>query len=420
MGLSPFPPLVVCAVVVGLLLFTEPVHLANGWSGADAYTIVVLNRFDTDLDLQNKFYNAPNGTLLTIARSGYRLLEEHDPPSASAREEASMHTYALDEHLTTALAYQGINAIDAPLPFRCRLSGEWVVWNKERPRRRSGDGHPRWEDVEAEPLLLHCRLPLPQNRTLQALQQQRYIARNRAAMSSALEVWWHNVASEQSSRCLYGEGEKALTGTERYYELCPAGVVYRVQHQRLKHLLQQPSQHSNPKSKSAQNRDAPNLLEFLHAMHHSPSTRHAILQNSRYNGVFEVIGRYHPRLSKPRWNPEHLVWESVYPSMNPCGTHYTTLSDFNGTMKVKDSTAARVRRAPHTVQPQDAYWKTVVRFRCPPHRSSKETSKASLWTVTEARQLCEYHVEMMSELVCGWEQELDSFQVNPVPCVVVD
>ncbi|TPP49608.1 hypothetical protein CGC20_19425 [Leishmania donovani] len=399
-------------------------HRANGWSGADAYTIVLLNGFDTDMALQDQFYNAPNGTLLTIARSGYRLMDRDLAPPTSAptlaRETVFMPAGALDERLSTAMGYQGTKAVGGPLPFRCRLSGEWVVWSKEWPRRSCVGEQARGKGAEEEPVLLHCRLPLPQNRMEQALRQRRYIARNRAAMSAALEAWWHTAASEQSSRCLYGDGEKALTGRERYYELCPAGVVYRVQHQRLKRLLQPLSPHRGTEGASTKAEDTPNVLDFLHTMHHSLSSRQAILQNPRYSGVFEQIGRYHSRISKPRWNPEYLVWESWYPSANPCATHYTILSDFAGAGIANKSATARARGAPHAVRPQDAYWKTVVRFRCPSHRPANETHKRSLWTVTEARQLCEYHVEVMSELICGWEQELDSFQVNPVPCVVVD
>ncbi|AYU83927.1 conserved hypothetical protein [Leishmania infantum JPCM5] len=421
---SPLPSAAARAAVALLFLMLGLAHRANGWSGADAYTIVLLNGFDTDMALQDQFYNAPNGTLLTIARSGYRLMDRDLAPPTSAptlaRETVFMPAGALDERLSTAMGYQGTKAVGGPLPFRCRLSGEWVVWSKERPRRSCVGEQARGKGAEEEPVLLHCRLPLPQNRMEQALRQRRYIARNRAAMSAALEAWWHTAASEQSSRCLYGDGEKALTGRERYYELCPAGVVYRVQHQRLKRLLQPLSPHRGTEGASTKAEDTPNVLDFLHTMHHSLSSRQAILQNPRYSGVFEQIGRYHSRISKPRWNPEYLVWESWYPSANPCATHYTILSDFAGAGIANKSVTARARGAPHAVRPQDAYWKTVVRFRCPSHRPANETHKRSLWTVTEARQLCEYHVEVMSELICGWEQELDSFQVNPVPCVVVD
>ncbi|CAJ1013049.1 hypothetical protein Q4I28_008362 [Leishmania naiffi] len=429
----PRLPSAAARALVTFLLFLGLVHLAYGWSGSDAYTIILLNDFDTDLVLQDQLYNAPNGTLLTIARSGYRLMERGialstsastltatKGASASTGEAAPTPVYALDERLSTAMAYQGMKAVNSPLPFRCRLSGEWVVWSQERPRGSGVDEQPRGKDAEPEPTLLHCRLPLPQNQREQALQQRRYIAHNRAAMSAALEAWWHTAASEQASRCLYGDGEKALTGTERYYELCPAGAVYRVQHQRLKRLLQISSQHRDTGDDFMRMEGTPSVLHFLHKMHYSPSNRDAILQNSQYNGVFEPIGRYHSRLSKPRWNMEYLVWESWYPSTNPCATHYTLLSDFSGAGVSNENTTARTRGAPRAVRPQDAYWKTVVRFRCPSHRSENQTHKTSLWTVTEARQLCEYHVEVMSDLVCGWEQELDSFHVNPVPCVVVD
>ncbi|CAG9584098.1 conserved hypothetical protein [Leishmania major strain Friedlin] len=421
---SPLPSAAARTVVALLFVMLGLAHGANGWSGADAYTIVLLKGFDTDRALQDQFYNAPNGTLLTIARSGYRLMDGGLAPPTSAptlaKETVFMPADALGERLSTAMGYQGTKATGSLLPFRCRLSGEWVVWSKERPRRSGVGEQPRGKGAEEEPVLLHCRLPLPQNRMEQALLQRRYIARNRAAMSAALEAWWHTAASEQSSRCLYGDGEKALTGRERYYELCPAGVVYRVQHQRLKHLLQPPSPHRGTKGAATKAEDTPNVLDFLHTMHHSLSSRQAILQNPRYSGVFEQIGRYHPRISKPQWNPEYLVWESWYPSAKPCVTHYTILSDFVGTAIANKSVTARARGTPRAVRPQDAYWKTVVRFRCPSHSSANETHKRSLWTVTEARQLCEYHVEVMSDLICGWEQELDSFQVNPVPCVVVD
>ncbi|KAG5489711.1 hypothetical protein GH5_00592 [Leishmania sp. Ghana 2012 LV757] len=423
-GPLPFHPAAARAVAALLLLPLALPHVAYGWSGADAYTIVLLNDFDTDLALQDQFYNAPVGAILSVARGGYRLMEEGvaqstfaptsattKGASASARETAPMSVYALDNRLSTAMAYQGMKAVDAALPFRCRLSGEWVVWGKEQPRRK---------DADAEPILLHCRLPLPQNRTEIALQQRRYIARNRAAMSAALEAWWHTAASEQASRCLYGDGEKALTGTERYYELCPAGAVYRVQHERLKRLLQRPSQPRRTEGDATRRKGAPSVLDFLHTMHRSSSSRHAVLQNSRFDGIFEKIGEYHSLLSKPRWNTEYLVWESWYPSTNPCNTHYTTLSNFSGSGVRDTSITARVPGAPRAVRPQDAYWKTVVRFRCPSRRAAQETARTSLWTVTEVRQLCEYYVEVLSDLVCGWEQELDSFQVNPVPCVVVD
>ncbi|GET93643.1 hypothetical protein, conserved [Leishmania tarentolae] len=428
-------PLLSAAAQALVLLFSmlSFVHVVNGWSGADAYTIVLLEGFDTDVTLQNEFYNAPNGTLLTISRSGYRLMNGATAPSTSAptfsatrrasalaKETASVPVYALNERLSTSMAYQGMKTMDAPLPFRCRLSGEWVVWSKGQLRRSGLDEQPDGKGTEEEPILLHCRLPLPQNRTEQALQQRRYIERNHAAMSAALEAWWHTAPSEKSSRCLYGDGEKALTGRDRYYELCPAGVVYRVQHQLLKRLLQQSSLHRGTESISVNAKETPNVLNFLHTMHHSLSSRQTILQNPLYSGVFEEIGRYHSRLSKPQWNTEYLVWESWYPSTNPCATHYTILSNFSRVGIHDESVSTQARRAPRAVRPRDAYWKTVVRFRCPSHRSANETKKMSVWTVTEARQLCEYHVEVMSDLVCGWEQELDSFQVNPVPCVVVD
>ncbi|KAG5464394.1 hypothetical protein LSCM1_00578 [Leishmania martiniquensis] len=419
-GPSPFLCVAVRAVVVLLPLLLALGPVANAWSGADAYAIVLLDDFDTNLALQDQFYNAPNGTILSIVRRGYRLMDGEvaqaapaatKGAAASAKEAAPIPVYALDSHLSTAVAYRGMKAVDAPLPFRCRLSGEWVVWSKERPRGK---------DAEAERILLHCRLPLPQNRTEQALQQRRYIARHQGAMSAALEAWWHSVADEHASRCLYGDGEKALTGTERYYELCPAGVVYRVQHERLKRQLQRPSHPRSTEGDSTRPENDPSVLDFLHTMHRSPSTRQAILQNSQFDGSFEQIGEYHSRLSKPRWSSEYLVWESWYPSTTPCAVHYTTLSQFSGAGMHKEGVTTRARGAPPAVRPQDAYWKTVVRFRCPSRPSANKTRKGSVWTVTEVRQLCEYHAEVLSDVVCGWEQELDSFQVNPVPCVVVD
>lgn len=391
---------------------------ARGWSGADAYTIVLLDAVDTDPVLHKDFYDAPNGSLFTVVRGGYRLMDDDiDAVSAQrgAEVSATLSHYAVDERVSTGMAYRGAHVMDAPLPFRCRLSGEWVLWSKERPRR-AGVAAP------AEPILLHCRLPLPQNRTEQAQLRRRYIADHHTAMADALERWWHTAVSATSAWCLYGDGEKSLTGVERYYELCPAGVVYRVQHERLKHLLQPPaSGHGGSDGASAESAPAePSVIDFLHAMHSSPSSRNAVLQNPRYAGVFERIGGYHPRLSKPRWNSEYLAWESWYPSTSPCTTHYTTLAEMLETGAQRPNHTHRAVPPARSVRPDDAFWKTVVRFRCPSHRSPKETHKMSMWTVTEARQLCEYNVEVMSELVCGWEQELDSFQVNPVPCVVVD
>ncbi|KAK7194039.1 hypothetical protein NESM_000316300 [Novymonas esmeraldas] len=402
-----------CLCAVLLILCIELAHHASGWSGADAYTIVLLDGFDTDVTLQDRFYNDPNGTIFTVARNGYRLLDEGVDVPTAAGETSPVSFYAMDERLTTSAAYRGVRAHDTALPFRCRLSGEWVLWTREQPRRDRAESRDRPSGaagpVDAEPLLLHCRLPLPQNRTEQALRQRRYVTHHHAAMSAALETWWHTSANAQASRCLYGDGEKALTGAARYYELCPTGAVYRIQHTRLERLLQTSAGIARS-----------NVLEFLHTMHRTPSERRDVLQSPRYAGVFEEIGHYHPRLSRPQWNAEYLTWESWYPSTNPCTTHYTTLSDFAGAGPGQGSAASRSGAAPRKVRPHDAYWKTVVRFRCPSQFSARETKTLSLWSVTEARQLCEYHVEVTTHLVCGWEQELDSFHANPIPCVLVN
>jgi hypothetical protein len=416
-----------------LSLYDPSTSIVRGWSGCDAYTIVILKSFDTDPILQEQFYNAPSGTPFSISREGYRVIDAPTHFSAPPRQNAndnnnsssqSVHVkvddssvsagYPLDPTLSTGIAYKGMQASDAPLPYRGRLSGKWVLWTKEAPAH---------DAVETGPLLLHCRLPLPQNRTETQRQQRRYIAQYKAALSEALELWWHTAPSEHASRCLYGDGEKALTGAERYYELCPRGTVVRVQHHRLATLLRgsatEPAGGTRKMRKQRNAGSSPSVLDFLHQMHESPSSRNAILRNPRYRGVFEEIGQYHPRYSKPRWNTEYLVWESWYPSTRPCATHYTTISS------VKDApspvaAAANVSRSRRRIHPEDPYWKTVVRFRCPPQPQADGSHTLSTWTITEARQLCEYHVELMSELVCGWEQELDSFNVNPVPCVVLE
>ncbi|KPI90599.1 hypothetical protein ABL78_0359 [Leptomonas seymouri] len=391
---------------------------AKAWSGSDAYTIVVLKSFDTDVALQEQFYNAPSATPFSISREGYRILDspiefpitrKRSGAAAEKRsEDVASPAYPLDPRLTTGVAYQGMKASDAPLPYQGRLSGEWIVWTKEDLAHRISDAS------ITEPLLLHCRLPLPHNRTEVQLRQRRYIAQHKAALSEALERWWHTVPSKEASHCLYGDGEKALTGVERYYELCPGGVVSRVQHHRLMALLRGTEKEAATKKKA--NGAPPSVIDFLHQMHESPSSRNAIIRNPRYNGIFEEIGRYHPRYSKPRWNDEYLVWESWYPSTRPCAMHYTTRSSSSNSSAVEVN-ASKVK---HKIHPHDAYWKTVVRFRCPSHPHTDENRKLTMWTLTEARQLCEYHVEIMIDLVCGWEQELDSFNVNPVPCVVLD
>ncbi|KAL7707668.1 hypothetical protein N2W54_007570 [Lotmaria passim] len=396
-------------------------QIAKAWSGFDAYTIVVLNDFDTDVALQEQFYNAPTGTPFSLSRTGYRVLDAGaaDRPTVGHRGgNESLHSaYPLDPALSTGAAFDDLKASDAPLPFRGRFSGEWVVWTKENV------AHPFGTAVAAEPLLLHCRLPLSRNRTEVQLQQRRYIAQHAAALSEALEVWWHAAPAAYASRCLYGDGEKTLTGTERYYELCPGGPVTRVQHHRLTALLLGSGGDLVRDTKKRGRRKggtALSVLAFLHQMHQSTSNRNAVLRNPRYRGVFEEIGHYHPRHSKPRWNSEHLVWESWYPSTQRCTTHYTAVSSSRKAQPFDAAGNASQRRQHSKIHPEDPYWKTVVRFRCPSQPNADATQQVTTWTVTEARQLCEYHVELMSVLVCGWEQELDSFNVNPVPCVVLD
>ncbi|KPA81638.1 hypothetical protein ABB37_03963 [Leptomonas pyrrhocoris] len=409
--------IVLLASLIGAVL---PV---TAWSGVDAYTIVVLKSFDTDVVLQEQFYNAPNATPFLISRDGYRILDSpvdfsrsrsgKGVVAESSGADSVSPAYLLEPTLTTGVAYRGVKADNAPLPYQGRLSGEWVVWSKEAPAHRTPGA------AATAPLLLHCRLPLPQNRTEVERRQRRYIAQHKTALSMALERWWHTAPAEHASRCLYGDGEKALTGVERYYELCPRGVVSRVQHRQLLSLLRGGETDVEAAAAAPKKRTkaaSSSVLDFLHEMHQSLSARHAILRSPRYDGVFEEIGRFHPRYSKPQWNSEYLVWESWYPSTRSCATHYTTISSFEKPSAV-DVNASPARRKIH---PQDAYWKTVVRFRCPSHPHARENKKLTTWIVTEVRQLCEYHVELMSELVCGWEQELDSFNVNPVPCVVLD
>lgn len=76
------------------------------------------------------------------------------------------------------------------------------------------------------------------------------------------------------------------------------------------------------------------------------------------------------------------------------------------------STAAHIsRRSGRQRQPQRRRVAGTVR----------DTDEAvHYWSITEVRQTCVYEVEISTPFVCDWDDVLDSFSVNPIPCAQLD
>lgn len=462
------------ALLLSVCVASPLIGTAQAWSGPNAYTLVVLTNLDSRDDLRSTFYSAPAGTVLSIPSSGYEVLTGDAVKSGA--------TFPFAEVVSSPSRFTA----RARYPYRVVLSDEWEVLEKPLPlpvQRRRGVGS-EVEDIDSSELL-HCRLPLPQSAEALRRAERQYIALNAPQMRDAIVEWWHRLALTRASQCLYGDGEGGLTGVKRYYELCPLEGLTRIKHELLLRIMQgktgkrlrrtlnqQPrndgdqfqeadregaaheEHHSevyealkHGRLKAAREKRKESLAKpmktLLERMHGSREAYHAIRSHPLFAPAFETVGSYHPRLSQPHWNAERRAWEMLFPTTNPCATHYSLLTadpaqnaarlqkdirhklhhTVSGDVPYDDYRDANVTAG--TVSAHDAYWKTVMTLRCPitstheRFRARNGFDQVARWSITEVRQLCEYAVEVSADVVCGWEHELESLAVNPIPCVVV-
>ncbi|CCW63328.1 unnamed protein product [Phytomonas sp. EM1] len=426
---------------VCIVLAIFAVFVADAWSGNNTYTLVVLTSIDQDESLRDAFYNAPAGTAFRIPVSGYDIIQ--DGNDGNTYQETF---FPLDKIASSATLFSR----QAPYPFATLLSSEWVVLEKPAPHKCAGASCPSaMKNDYRGSILLHCRLPLPRDPNAIASAVSSYLALRAPEMERDILSWWTQLAHQRPSLCLYGDGEGAVTGTPRYYEVCPLEGVYRVKKGALLRVMAPTMPPRDPdaveeiqgasKAHAAQGGKAktPNILDLLSQMHSSALHRQILRSDPRIAIAFEEVGRYHAMMSYPRWNQAQKAWEMVYPSKQPCDLHVSKHIEDRGT----DAKARQTGKVFHhegressssnrfpsaTIGADDPFWKTVIRLRCPndyhaKRRSSRmQRSKIDdimFWSINEARQLCRYEVELETTLVCEWERELDKLVVNPIPCV---
>lgn len=375
------------------------------WSGGDAHSIVMLSGIDDNEALRSAFYDGPAGTVISVSPVGYGVAQSGEKGQGRWQSWAT----PISDATEAPVSCDGVSGCEA-LPMRTRLSDEWVVLEKPQ---ESG-----------EALFLHCRLPLPQQPEEVLQREAHFTKRYSPYMEQQLLGWWHRVAQQRPSGCLFGDGEGAATGVARFYELCPLEAVYRVKPHKILASLGEDKEaaddsalhgyrlsesfveffegkdvadegsafdtiadtlqllfmglqdtvnrtkRSPSKVKAQRQQDEAAVGHWLQQLHKSKQTRHAAHSADAMSGVFERIGEYHEVLSLPRWSRAERVWRMVYPSTQPCEHHFTTTA-----------AAPQRGRPPHVepdltaedeeadaragVSPHSPYWKTIVHFRCP-------------------------------------------------------
>lgn len=452
---------------VGFVLALLSVPQATCWSGTNAYTIVLLKDIDTNAELRRAFYDGPAGTVISVALTGY------DIARAGAQDSVGL---PFSDATASPLHYDRGSGRENT-PIRTALSDEWEVLEKPAAGGNSSDS-----------LFLHCRLPLPHSAAEVSARERQLLSRSGPAMQERLSAWWRRFSTQRASGCFYGDGEGVTTGVSRFYEVCPVDGVYRVlpdysaipgaadfsdrdedatealedleelQEMENELLSDDGEGDSSNASKetsggflntfseylladdngegvhvtvtTAKRRDekkaAAAVLDWLSRVHKSRRAWTAAHGNPAYAAMYEKVGAYHEELSLPKWNTRLRAWEMVYPTTERCSEHFST-----------------VGRAPHRrnssahdggsdggvrpISPSDAYWKSVIRFRCSPRATA--TARGSqgrldlgteAWTIVEMRQLCRYQLDIDAPLVCAWDHEMDSTSVNPIPCVALN
>ncbi|CCW69965.1 unnamed protein product [Phytomonas sp. Hart1] len=433
-------PININCVFIILTLFA--VIVTDAWSGNNTYTLVVLTSIDEDELLRDVMYNAPSGTAIRIPVNGYDVIQDGTQANT---------------HRETFFPFSKITSSDTlfsrrvPYPYITILSSEWVVLERPAPDAPVSNLRHSTKDDDGirDSTLLHCRLPLPRDANLMSLAVSSYLKLKTPDMRRDILGWWTRLAYKRPSHCLYGDGEGAVTGTPRYYEICPLEGIYRVKKGSLLRTMgqtilpQDPTteaeKHNASKSHTAQGEGTkpPDVLKLLGQMHTSALQRRILRNDPRVALAFEKIGQYHAVLSSPHWNEAQKAWEMVYPSTQPCDLHATDyIQDRDSDVKVHHSSrtfrgeghesSSSIRHPNATIRVDDPYWKTVIQLRCPAdyrtkHRDSRnykpDDDDTRYWSISEVRQMCRYDVELETTLVCAWEQELDNLVVNPIPCV---